>query len=509
MQRLTLAMAASLLLASAAHPNAISEDDLRPHIEILASDAFEGREPGTEGERKTTAYISQQWQKAGLKPAASDGSWLEPVQLIRRAPGSAEYQFHAKGNALRFAGDEIVLVSKEPSYARSKLPLWFGGYGIGADGKAAGDVSGKAVLMLAERPAFAAEDMKSIRARREALIGAGAEAVIVVGGDQGEYPLIRRQLLSRPIYMVSREKRAPLEGVVGATFAVAMVTAAGNDWDKLRKSAAEPDFAGIGLGITADFNVTTDVNAFASYNVIGKLAGKKRNSGAVLYMGHWDHLGICRPEGDEDRICNGAVDNASGIAVMTEVARRLSKKRHDRDIYFIATTAEESGLYGAYAFTEAPVVPLDKIVVALNIDTIAIAPRGEKVAIIGRGTTPFDPVIEKIAKKAKRAIDSTTEANAFIRRQDGWALTQKGVPALMVGGSFANMPLLEAFLGDDYHGPDDELTETTELGGAAEDAMLHVALGKHFASTRKQPPAKPDAKVEVKAADKSDIKTGG
>ena len=491
----------ALLLAWPALANTISEDDLRPHIEVLASDAFEGREPGTEGERKTTAYISEQWQKAGLKPAATDGSWFDPVKLIRRGPGTSEFTFRARGEKLRFADDEIVLIGREASYSQSKLPLWFAGYGITADGKVAGDVAGKAVLMLADRPGFAAEEMKSIRARREALVAAGAEAVIAIGGEQAEYPFIRRQLLSRPINLVSREKRAALEGVVGARFAVAMVTAAGGDWDKLRKSADAADFAGSSLGVTGDFSVTTDVNAFDSSNVIGKLPGKKPGSGAVFYMGHWDHLGFCRPEGEEDRICNGAVDNASGIAVLTEVARSLAKKRYDRDIYFMATTAEESGLLGAYAFTENPAVPLNQIVVVLNIDTIAVAPRGAKVAIVGRGTTKFDTVIEAIAKKAKRKIELSTDSNEFIRRQDGWALTQKGVPALMVGGAFADLARLEAFLSDDYHGPDDELTDDTELGGAAEDAMLHVALGQHFASTRKQPLETP--------AEKPDNKTGG
>lgn len=481
------------MLASAGHATKISEDDLRPHIEVLSSDEFEGREPGTEGERKTTAYLSEQWAKAGLKPGASDGSWLEPVPLVRRGPGTADFKFHARGEKLRFADDEIVLVGKEESYSRDKLPLWFAGYGVTADGKVAGDVAGKAVFVLADSPDFAKDDMRSLRARRDALIAAGAEAVISIGGEQTEYPLLRRFLMSRPIQLASRDKRAALEGVVGARFAVAMVTASGGDWDKLRKSANASDFMGVSLGITADFEVKSNVQKFDSHNVIGKLPGRKPASGAVVYMGHWDHFGICRPEGEEDRICNGAVDNASGMAVLIEVARGLSKNRHDRDIYFVGTTAEESGLYGAHAFAEKPVVPLDSIVVALNVDTIAIAPRGAKVAIIGRGTTKLDPIVESIAKKAGRKIEPSTDANAFLRRQDGWALTQKGVPALMVGGSFADLALMERFLQDDYHGPDDELTADTQLGGAAEDAMLHVALGKHFANAKKQPlEKKPD-----------------
>ena len=264
-----------------------------------------------------------------------------------------------------------------------------------------------------------------------------------------------------------------------------LVTAAGQDWDTLRAHAKQADYAGEALGIDTDFNVKTDIYRFNSSNVIGKISGRKKNSGALMYMGHWDHLGICAPEGAPDRICNGAVDNASGIAVMNEVAKALAKKKHDRDIYFVATTAEESGLLGAFAFAQKPVLPLDQIILSLNVDTIAIAPRGSKVSIIGRGTTPLDSAVEAIAKKTGRMIESSTNANAFIQRQDGWALTQKGVPALMVGGSFADLDLLQKFLGSDYHGPNDELTDATELGGAAEDADLHIALGRYFANTRK------------------------
>jgi hypothetical protein len=475
------------LVALAATPSfskAVTEADLRSHVEILASDAFEGRKPGTEGEAKTVKYIAEAWAKAGLKPAAADGGWFDPVPLIQRGQGSATYAFTAKGRTLRIVSDDIVLIGQKAVYARSNLPLIFTGAGVTTKGQVAADVKGKAAVVL-----FGADNvpdnMKSPRARREALIAAGAEAVIFVGDSQGNWPTLRRQLLSRPITLETREKRAPLEGAISTEFMVGLVTAAGQDWDKLRANAKQADYAGEALGIDADFDVKTDLYRFNSSNVIGKIAGRKKNSGAVLFMGHWDHLGICAPESAPDRICNGAVDNASGIAVMNEVAEALAKKKHDRDIYFLATTAEESGLLGAYAFADKPVLPLDQIIISLNIDTIAIAPRGSKVAIIGRGTTPLDAVVETVAKKMGRAIESSTDANAFLQRQDGWALAQKGVPALMVGGSFADLNLMQKFLGSDYHGPNDELTDSTELGGAAEDADLHIALGRYFADARK------------------------
>ena len=485
--RRPFALCVSVLAVSLALPafaKSVTEADLRGHIAILASDDFEGRAPGTAGETKTIKYIAESWKAAGLKPGAKDGSWYDPVALISRGPGTAKYAFTSGTRTLRVASDDIVLVGKDAGYVK-KLPLHFGGYGVKADGRAIDNVAGKAVLIFLDRPEFAPADKQSPRTRRDALMAAGAEAVIMVAESAGNWAAARRQLLSRPISLEAKDNRAALEGAISSEFAVALVTAAGRDWDKLRQAGKAEGYVGEALPIDASFDVTTEVRRFNSINVVGKLQGKKKNSGALLYMGHWDHLGICEPEGAGDRICNGAVDNASGIAVLNEVAERLAKKRHDRDIYFVATTGEESGLLGAYAFAETPPVPLDQIVLSLNVDTIAIAPRGAKVAIIGRGATKFDSAVEAVARKAGRKIEPSTDANAFIQRQDGWALTQKKVPALMVGGSFSDLGLMSKFLASDYHGPKDELTATTELGGAAEDADLHIALGQHFADARK------------------------
>ena len=238
--------------------------------------------------------------------------------------------------------------------------------------------------------------------------------------------------------------------------------------------------------MTVDLATTSTVRAYESNNIIAKLPGAKPDGRAVLFLGHWDHLGICAPEGAADRICNGAVDNASGIAVLTAVAKRLaSGQRPDRDIYFMATTAEEKGLLGAHWFADHPVVPLSDITVALNIDTIAISPRGTPVATIGRGKPAYDAVVRDAAAKLGRTLDEDGEADAFVQRQDGWALGAKGVTSLMVGGSFSDMPLLEKFLESDYHSPADELSDKVPLGGAAEDADLHVALGRAFADTKR------------------------
>ena len=475
----------AVTLASPVVAKGVTEADLRGHIAVLASDDFEGRAPGTAGETKTISYIANSWKAAGLKPAAKDGSWYDPVALISRSVGASKFAFSAGTRTLRVASNDIVLIGKAAQYNNKSVPILFGGYGVKADGQAIDNVAGKMVLVFLDPPEFAPSEKQSPRARRDALVAAGAEAVIFVAGLPGSWVAARRQLLSRPVSLESQDKRAALEGAISSEFAVALVTAAGRDWDKLRQAAKADSFAGEALNVNGSFDVTTEVRRFNSQNVVGKLPGKKKSAGAVMYMGHWDHLGICGDEHSADRICNGAVDNASGIAVLNEVAESLAKKRHDRDIYFVATTGEESGLLGAYAFADRPALPLDQILVSFNVDMTAVAPRGAKVVIIGRGTTKLDSAVETVARKAGRGIERSSDANAFLQRQDGWALSQKGVPALMVGGSFADLALIQKFLDSDYHGPDDELTDSIELGGAAEDADLHVALGQHFADSRK------------------------
>ena len=222
--------------------------------------------------------------------------------------------------------------------------------------------------------------------------------------------------------------------------------------------------------------------AFTAYNVVGRVPGHAPDGRAVVVMAHYDHLGLCLPAGAPDRICNGAVDNASGVAAMIAVAGRVTKMKLDRDVWFVATSAEEWGLLGAKAFADSPPVPLAAIVAGFNLDTIAIAGKGAPVAIVAAKGTALEPLVRDAASAMGRAWDGDEEAASFLRRQDGWALAQRGVPMIMAGGSFSNLKLLEAFLAAAYHDPSDELRPETELGGAVEDANLHVELVRRAAS---------------------------
>lgn len=466
----------------------VTEAQLAAHIKILASDAFEGRAPGTEGEDRTIAYIVGEWARAGLEPVPGGATpWLQGVPLVetQAVGGTAKFKVHGRDFALE--DDGIILTGRDASISLSNVPVIFVGYGLDASGKVAADVKGKIAIMLYDNAPFG-DKLPRYRERRQMLADAGAAGVLVIATDATPWAQLREALGGKTTRLASTPPVAPVTGFISLEAADALLSKAGQNGAAAREAAKSPDYRGIVLPATADVATTSTVHAYESNNIIAKLPGAKPDGKAVLFLGHWDHLGICEPDSSTDRICNGAVDNGSGIAVLIEVAKRLGGGvRPDRDIYFMATTAEEKGLLGAQYFAANPVLPLPDITVALNIDTIAISPRGTPVATIGRGKPAYDAVVRDVATKLGRKIDSDGEADAFIQRQDGWALGAKGVTSLMVGGSFSDMPLLETFLGSDYHQPADEFSDKIPLGGAAEDADLHVALGRAFADTKRWP----------------------
>jgi len=267
-----------------------------------------------------------------------------------------------------------------------------------------------------------------------------------------------------------------------------VLVGAGLSLSKLKDMAGSAGFAARPIDLGVSLEATTRETRIRTHNVIGKLPGKRPELGAVLLLAHWDHFGRCAEPPAEDQICNGTVDNASGIAVLTEIARRLARgPQADRDIYFLAATGEEIGFLGVEAFAENPPLPLSRIIAAFNIDTVALAPAGRPFAIVGKGLTPLDPHIAAYAKSAKRRLDDDEAANAYVRRQDGWALMQHDVPAVMISSSWSDITLIERFMEGDYHRPGDQLTRGIELGGAADDVEFLVGLARWFADPRRVP----------------------
>ncbi|WP_373490138.1 M28 family peptidase [Parasphingorhabdus sp.] len=488
MRIIALWIFAGLILSDAARAEPISEADLLRHIEILASDEFEGREPGTVGENKTVNYIATQWSRAGLRPASENGSWYAPVPLVERRPMSHRIDFSHRsgGKTVRLSREGILLRSRGPDFRQSGIPVIFAGF---ADLEPGGlSVAGKLVL-LPRAPSANSDKLPDFRKRKQQLIAAGAVGVITVIEEQARWPAFRRYFQRGATTLAGPDHHAAVEGLISFDEFRKLVRQ--SDLDAEALLADRDAISALDLGLNADARTETQVRPYLSHNVIGKIPGSDPDQGAVLFMGHWDHFGICRIEDPidpgKDRICNGAVDNASGISLLIESARRLSAGEPVRDIYFLATTAEEKGLLGAHAFVEDAPIALDALVVVFNADTIALSDNGRNIAVIGLGETSLDRHIEIVAAKENREIDRSGKTDIYLKRQDGYVFLEQNIPAYMISSAFADEERLNAFINGPYHDVGDEVNDTLVLAGAAADANFHVALGRYFSSTRTYP----------------------
>jgi hypothetical protein len=455
------------------------EAQLMAHIQTLASDEFEGREPGTEGEAKTLRYIGKQWFDIGLVSGTNDPSheWFAPVSLVERKPATSRALFFRRGRALYSPADSVLVLTSGKRSLITNAPVLFVGKAQ-ASMPSRNELAGR-VAMLLDSDIDGGE-------RQSALLAAGASAVLtVLNGERTlESVSARRQ---RAGYALANDATGgDLEAFIAKSSIERLLAGSGQTLDGLLKVADKSDFAPQLLDLSVTLEATTEEATIRTYNLIGKLPGKRPGTGALLFVAHWDHFGICAEPPAERLVCNGAVDNASGVAVLTEVARRLARgKQLDRDVYFLATTAEELGLLGAHAFAENPPLPLKQIVAAFNIDTIAIAPFGAPLAVVGKGMTPLDPQIAAVAAREKRRIVDGDAANAYVKRQDGWALLQHDVPSVMISSAYSDIARMEAFMEGPYHRPADNLGRSIELGGAAEDTLFHVALARWFGDAKK------------------------
>lgn len=460
---------------------AVLEAQLMDHIRVLASEDFAGREPGTDGEAKTLRYLGRQWFDIGLVSGTNDpgNEWFAPVTLVAREPDFSAAQFNRRGKRQYVPRDAVLMLTSGKRSLVKDAPLLFVGTGKGAL-PSRNELAGRVALLLDG----GIDDSE----RQNALLAAGASAVLtVLDGDRTLDGVAARRRRSG-YALASDDLGGDLEGFITPYGVQRLLQGSGRTLDELHVEAARADFAPRPLEVTATLEATTRETRIRTHNLIGKVPGRRPDTGAVLFIAHWDAFGICAEPPAEDTVCNGAIDNASGVASLTEIARRLARgPQLDRDVYFLATTAEELGLLGAHAFAENPPLPLKQIVAAFNIDSVAIAPAGSALAIVGKGMTPLDTGIAQVARQQRRRLVAGDAANAYVKRQDGWALRQHDIPAVMVTSAYSDLARMDAFFESDYHRPSDDLHKPLELGGAAEDVLFHVALARYFGDARRVP----------------------
>jgi Zn-dependent M28 family amino/carboxypeptidase len=520
-------------LAMSDLPN-VSTDAILADTRKLSSDEFEGRAPGTKGEQLTVQYFIDQFKAAGLQPGNPDGSWTQKVPLVSLTPQPQGPLVVKRGGQTRpfKIRDEVVVFSKHVTeeVRLENSELVFAGYGVQApefqwDDFRGVDVKGKTIVVLVNDPPVAAAgnpselDPKIFGGRAMTYYGRwtykfekaaelGAAGVLIVHETvPAGYPFTVVQGMGGERFdLVTPDKnagRSKIEGWMSVEAATALLKMAGQDYQKLKALAATRNFKAVPLGATAAVTVKQKSRTLDSQNVIAKLPGSDPvlKDEYIVYTAHWDHFGVGTPV-NGDTIYNGALDNASGSAMVMEIARQLTKIKPQpkRSILFLMVTAEEQGLLGSQYYAEFPLYPLNKTLANINIDGINQWGRTKDLTLIGLGASDLDDYARAAADEQGRVLRPDAEPEkGFYYRSDHFNFAKKGVPALDPdsGIEFVGKPAdygkkkRDEYTSIDYHQPSDQVKPDWDLTGAAEDGKLFLTVGYRLAQAERFPEWKP------------------
>jgi Zn-dependent M28 family amino/carboxypeptidase len=540
MKRLLLCAAAlSVLAAVPAHAaDPIDAQRMAQDIKVLSSDAFEGRAPATEGERKTVAYLVEQMKAAGLQPGGDlqngQRAWTQDVPLARFATkGPVNVSVKAGGETQTWTqGEQIAIRAAQTGVDRLTVkdaPVVFVGYGVTAPEKKwddfkGVDLKGKVALVLVNDPDFETGEgdfggkamtyygrwtYKYEEAARQGAVG----FLVIHERDPASYGWATvKNSNTNEIFDVIRQDptkaHAPLEGWIQRDNAVELFKKAGLDFEALKKQAQTRDFKPVALnGVTFSTDYAVDAQKVVSKNVVGLLPGKTRPDERVIYSAHWDHLGVGLPDARGDKIYNGAVDNATGTAALIELGRVFAKgPRPDRSIVFLAVTAEEKGLLGSEYYADNPLYPLGTTVGVLNMDGMNVLGGFQDVSMSGNAPLTLQDDLVKLA--AERGLsfspDPNPQAGSFYR-SDHFPFAKRGVPAisfgagetLTKGGKAAGAAASEAYIKDRYHQPADEFDASWDLSGLTQEVGLFYEMGRRLANSDVWPAWKEGAEFKL------------
>src|SRR5881392_974978 len=519
----------------------ITPDALLSHIKILASDEFEGRAHGSKGEELSTKYIADQFRAAGLKPGNPDGTYIQEVPLAGiKSDSRMELLVNGKPPMdLKFGEDFVASSARlQPEIKIGNSDIVFVGYGVvapeyGWDDYKGVDVHGKTILMLINDPAVpdpkdsSKLDEKMFKGKAMTYYGrwtykyeiaaqkGAAAAVIIHQTESAGYPysVVRTSWGKENYEIDSPNKNADtVEARSWITLDTAkkLLAACGEDFEALKKSAITKEFRPVPINAKANIDIKQQLRSFKSHNVIGKLEGidPKLRDEYIIYTAHWDHLGL-NHNLQGDQIYNGAVDNASGVASLIQLAAAFAKLNPPpkRSVLFMATTAEEAGLLGSKFYALHPLYPLEKTLADINIDTVNPWGKTHDIEDLSNNNSTLDDFLGAAATRNGRVTqpNSQPEKGGFYRA-DHFEFSKRGVPSLYTGGGkdFIGKPAdfgqqkKDDYIAHHYHQVSDQINPNWDLSGAVHDIQLLFEVGYQVANGDKLPEWKPESEFKGK-----------
>ena len=520
-----LALAAAPLAAQS--PPRFDPARLSRHIQVISSDAYEGRAPATRGEQMTVDYLVREFKAAGLQPGGDvvDGKrqWTQRVPLLKsELVGTPQVAVQTPAGPVPLAqGEQIAIMPPVNGQQQVRLngaPLVFAGYGAAAperqwDDFKGQDVRGKILLVLVNDPDFEGGegnfDGKAMTYygrwtyKYEEAARRGAAGVMIVHETEPAsygWATVKNSFPAANFDIVRPDPAArhtAIESWIQRDTAVALFRAAGLDFEAAKQAAKRRDFQPIDLKSTLTASLDAKTETITSYNVAGMLPGRTRPDETVIYTAHHDHLGIGEPDANGDRIFNGAVDNGTGIAHLIEQARAFARRpRTQRSVVFLALGAEEKGLLGSEYYASNPLFPLGKTAGVLNTDVMGTWGRARNYSI--RGSAKLGLLDRLIAEGTRQGRQFTPEPNpgaGSFFRSDHFPFAKVGVPAisftpgndLVNGGVERGDALARDYNSKRYHQPDDEFNTAWRFDGMVQDAQLLHAVGYDLANSADWP----------------------
>lgn len=509
----------------------ITADSMRDHIIELSDDKYEGRGPGSRGDRMARDYLVEQLKALGLQPGAADGSWQQPFNLVGvTAEQPAVWRFAKDGQETTLKQwDEFIVASgvQAERAAVADAELVFVGYGIQApeyqwDDYKGMDLRGKVLVMLNNDPSwdpelFAGETRLyygrwSYKYESAAAQGA-AGAIIIHTTPSAGYPfqVVQTSWTGEQFELqAGDEPRMQVEGWVSEDAARKVIAMSGHDLDALREAADNRDFAPVPLGVSTSIAMDVSINRVESANVLGLIPGSdpELNDEVVIYTAHHDHLGIGTPDASGDNIYNGAMDNASGVAQLLAITRAIKAlpEAPRRSILIAFVGAEEQGLLGSMYYAANPTFPPGKIAANINYDGGNIWGHTHDLTFIGLGKSTIDGIVKGIAAQQNRVVKADQFSDrGYFYRSDQFSFAKIGVPALYLdtGTEFVDKPAdwgeqqVNHYTDVNYHQPSDEYDPSWNFDGMIEDASLGFWTGLAIANSDTMPSWNPGDEFEA------------